>query len=171
MTISYRKAEFDPKFVKHWILPDLKTQIDNGNIGFLPLTVPIEITPEHVMLQRLDADGIPLPGEQITHPTDFVLLCTGFVADLRLLEIAGINLLGEERIPEYDPATMETNVPGLYLAGTVAAGQQNRYTLFIENSHQHVGKIVQAITGVWPEQLGTVASRNYTLPYDVIKAN
>jgi thioredoxin reductase (NADPH) len=62
-------------------------------------------------------------------------------------------------------------VPGLYLAGTVAAGVQQRYVLFIENSHEHVGKITQAITGQWPSALGDVRSRNYELGLDVIEAN
>ncbi len=66
---------------------------------------------------------------------------------------------------------MDTNVPGLYMAGTVAAGVQQRYTLFIENTHEHVGKIAAAITGRWPEQLGSIPSRSYDLPLDRIEAN
>lgn len=171
VTISYRRRAFDDQKVKQWILPDLTTQINNGNVGFLPQTAPLEITPEHVALAPTDELGQPTDGERILQPADFVLLCTGFVADISLLERAGVTLRGAERIPEYNPETMETNIPGLYLAGTVAAGRQNRYTLFIENSHQHVGKIMQAITGHWPEQLGTIASRWYELPYDAIQAN
>ena len=60
--------------------------------------------------------------------TDFVLFYTGFHGDQRLLEMAGVELRGENRVPVFDPETMETNVPGLYLAGTVAAGIQQRYT-------------------------------------------
>jgi thioredoxin reductase (NADPH) len=171
VTLSYRRAEFDPKTVKYWILDDLKPQIGSENIGFLPRTVPVEITPEHVVLAPIGEDGQPVEGKSRKHPTDFVLLCTGFVADIGLLEATGVKLQGEEWIPEYNPETMETNIPGLYLAGTVAAGRQNRYTLFIENSHQHVGKIVKAITGQWPDQLGTVEVRQYSLPYDDIQAN
>jgi thioredoxin reductase (NADPH) len=171
VTVSYRGITFNDQKVKRWILPDLMTQIHNGNVGFLPQTAPVEITPEHVVLAPTNEVGQPTDGERILQTADFVLLCTGFVANLDLLERVGVNLRGAERIPEYAPETMETNVPGLYLAGTVAAGRQNRYTLFIENSHQHVGKIMQAITGQWPEQLGTIASRWYELPYDDIQAN
>jgi thioredoxin reductase (NADPH) len=53
----------------------------------------------------------------------------------------------------------------------VAAGIQQRYTLFIENSHEHVGKIIAAVTGRWPEQLGTVPARNYHLAFERIEAN
>jgi thioredoxin reductase (NADPH) len=66
---------------------------------------------------------------------------------------------------------METNMPGLYVAGTAAAGSQKRYTLFIENCHDHVGKIVASICGYWPDELGTIPSRSYNLPFEDIQAN
>jgi thioredoxin reductase (NADPH) len=67
---------------------------------------------------------------------------------------------------------METNVPGLYVAGTAAAGmRQERYKLFIENSHVHVGRIVKALTGRWPEKLGTIPARRYDLPLEAIQDN
>jgi thioredoxin reductase (NADPH) len=171
VALSYRRAEFDPKIVKHWILPDLETQIELGTIDFYPQTVPVEITPEHVVLEGIDANGWQT-GEHVRHPADFVLLLTGFRADMTLFELAGVELAGEARVPMHDPATMETNVSGLYVAGTAAAGQhQQRYTLFIENTHVHVGRIVQAITGRWPHRLGTVPARQYELPLEEIQAN
>ena len=66
---------------------------------------------------------------------------------------------------------MESNVPGLYLAGTVAAGVQQRFTLFIENTHEHVGKITRALTGRWPQQLGTVEGRNVALAFERYEDN
>src|SRR5690606_10931957 len=50
VTISYRRARFDERRVKHWLLPDLEAQIEAGTIGFLPDTTPIEITPTEVLL-------------------------------------------------------------------------------------------------------------------------
>ncbi len=85
--------------------------------------------------------------------------------------MAGVKLGGDNRVPMYNPETMETNVQGLYLAGTVAAGVQQKYTLFIENAHEHVGRITQAITGQWPERLGSVASRSYSLSLEQIETN
>jgi thioredoxin reductase (NADPH) len=169
VTISYRCAAFDERRIKHWLLPDLASQIEHGGITFLPETVPLAITPTHVELARI-RDGQQTE-ETIQHPTDFVLLCTGFRGDQSLLEQAGVGLEGENRVPRYDPQTMETNIAGLYLAGTVAAGIQQRYTIFIENSHTHVGRIVQALTGTWPKQLGTIAARNYELAFAQIEAN
>lgn len=170
VTVSYRRARLDQQRVKHWLLPDIEAQFEAGTIRFLPETIPVEITPSHVVL-------MPTPGGQlaagppILHETDFVLLNTGFRGDQRLLELAGVELRGENHVPLFNPATMEANVPGLYLAGTVAAGVQQRYTLFIENCHEHAGKITKAITGHWPAYLGEVAARNYQLSLEQIEAN
>jgi thioredoxin reductase (NADPH) len=170
VTISYRRPTFDEKIVKHFLLPDLLTQIELGTIQFIPESVPVEIHPDHVVLEKICQEK-PRAVEQFTHQTDFVLLNTGFVADMSLFERAGVRLQGEEHAPEFDPATMETNVPGLYVAGTAAAGSQKRYHLFIENCHEHVGKIVADLTGKWPEQLGTIPARKYDLPLEDIQAN
>lgn len=171
VALSYRRAAFDERLVKHWILPDLQAQIDNGMIAFHPLTAPLEITPSHVTLARLDEQGCPT-GETIRQPADFVLLLTGFEADMTLFQQAGVTLEGPSQAPRYDPATMETDVPGLYVAGTAAAGQrQEKYTVFIENSHVHVGRIVQALTGRWPARLGTIPSRQYELALKDFAAN
>jgi thioredoxin reductase (NADPH) len=170
VALSYRRAEFLHKWVKPSILPDLKTQIRAGNIVFYPETVPVEITPGHAVLAPV-VEGRPGDGGHIQCRADFVLLCTGYVADLDLFQSAGVTLSGPERVPQLDPETMETNVPGLYVAGTAAAGDQRRYTLFIENCHQHVVKIVTALTGQPPEQTGTIAAREYEVPLKAIQAN
>ena len=171
VTLSYRRSEFNQRVVKHWILPDLTTQIELGTIGFLPRTVPVAITPEQVTLERLDARGQPT-GKLIQQPADFVLLLTGFRADVTLFRRAGVTLQGPAQEPCYDPATMETDVPGLYVLGTAAAGErQEKYSLFIENTHVHVGRIVQHLTGRWPEKLGTVPARRYELPPEAFAAN
>jgi thioredoxin reductase (NADPH) len=170
VTVSYRRERLDQQRVKHWLLPDIEAQFEAGTIRFLPETIPVEITPSHVVLMRTP-NGQLAGGAPILHETDFVLLNTGFRGDQRLLELAGVDLRGENRVPVFDPATMETNVPGVYLAGTVAAGIQQRYTLFIENCHEHAGKITQAITGEWPKYLGEVPARNYQLTFEKIEAN
>jgi len=169
VSLSYRRADFDPQSVKHWILPDLKTQIELGTITFYPETTPVEITPQHVVLERLK--NLVPTGECIHVPADFILLNTGFRQDPHLFEMAGVNLAGECLEPQYNPETMETNVPGLYLAGTAAAGSQAGYKLFIENTHVHVGKIALALTGRWPEQLGTIPSRQYEPPFEAFQGN
>jgi thioredoxin reductase (NADPH) len=164
VAISYRNAEFDQQRVKNHILPDLLTQIELGNIGFFPQTRPVEITRRYVLLEREN-------GEQFQYPADFVILNTGFRQNPRLFQMAGVNLVGTQCAPEHDPETMETNVPGLFVAGTAIAGSQTRYKVFIENSHHHVGKIVYKLTGKWPEKLGTIAERRYDLVFEDFQSN
>jgi thioredoxin reductase (NADPH) len=165
VTLSYRGVRLDPRRVKHWLLPDLEAQFEAGTIQFLPETTPVAITPTHVEF----ASTVGGPG--LRHPTDFVLLATGFRGDQSLLEGLGVELSGPNRVPSFDPETMETNVPGVFLAGTVAAGIQQRYTLFIENCHEHCGKIARALTGRWPEALGDVRGRTYGLAFERFEAN
>jgi thioredoxin reductase (NADPH) len=169
VSLSYRRATFDENLVKNHILPDLLAQIELGTIDFYPETVPVEITPEKVILKEVS--GSPNEGKCFDVPVDFVLLNTGFIQNPRLFEMAGVKLLGEQRSPEYDNETMETNVPGLYVIGTAAAGTQKTYRLFIENCHEHVGKVHTALTGKWPEKLGTVPERQYEPPFEHIQAN
>ncbi|MDX1523485.1 MAG: NAD(P)-binding domain-containing protein [Anaerolineae bacterium] len=170
VAISYRQAMFNQR-VKDHIRPDLIAQIDNGNIIFYPETVPVKITPTEVVLRGIK-NGQLTEAEPIIHPTDFVLLSTGFRADMKLYNLAGIKLEGDRQVPVFNPETMETNVPGLYIAGTTAAGErQDGYRLFIENCHDHVRRIVRAITGQTPDRIGTIPSRNYELALKQIEAN
>ncbi len=165
VAISYRRAEFDELSVKNVLLPDIKNQVRLGNITFYAETTPVEITPEQVVLAHVK------DGKRVEHAADFVLMCTGFVGDTRLLEQVGATLCGEDRMPVCNPETMETDAPGVFMAGTAAAGLQQRYRLFIENCHVHAAKITQAITGKTPEQIGTIAARRYDLPFSEIRAN
>jgi thioredoxin reductase (NADPH) len=52
---------------------------------------------------------------------------------------------------------METNVPGLFVAGTAAAGTQFHFKLFIENCHSHVVRIARALTGKDPRHINPLA--------------
>ncbi|MBN1668595.1 MAG: NAD(P)-binding domain-containing protein, partial [Anaerolineales bacterium] len=150
--------------VKHFILPDLLAQIELGTIGFLPQTIPLEITATHVTLQNPD-------GSTFEQPADFVLLLTGYIGDMGLFKQLGVGLVGPERAPQHNPETMETDVPGVYVAGTAAGGERKaRYSYFIENCHVHVARIVHHLTGQWPV-VGTIPARNYDLPLDEIQAN
>jgi thioredoxin reductase (NADPH) len=162
VTISYRRPDFDRERVKVFLTQEVDTLIEHHKLDFLPATVPVEITPGEIILAPADENGRATDGPRIRRPADFVLLATGFTADMRLFEEAGVDLTGPECEPVFDPATMETNVPGLYVAGTAAGGTQYHFTLFIETSHKHVVRIVEDIAGVTP-RIGSVESRNYAL--------
>jgi thioredoxin reductase (NADPH) len=86
-----------------------------------------------------------------------VLLLIGYEMDKGLLEQAGVELVGENAAPRVDPRTMETDVPGLYVAGTAAAGTQVRFRLFIENCHSHVVRILRSIAGQNPRHINALA--------------
>jgi thioredoxin reductase (NADPH) len=135
VTISYRGADFDPKVVKFWLLPEVRALIRDGHVRFLPGTSVREIRRGSVLLDR-------------EIPADFVLLMTGYRQDPRLFEMLGVTLTGDERAPVHDPETMETNVPGVFIAGTAVAGTPPRkVSVIVETCHVHVPRIVAAITG------------------------
>jgi len=134
VTISYRGAEIDPS-VKFWLLPEIRGMIRDGRVRFLPRTSPAEIRERSVVLDN---------GEEV--PADFVLLLTGYRQDPTLFEMLGVDLQGEARKPRYDETTMETNVPGVYVAGTAISGSpEERVRVIVEDCHVHVPRIVAAL--------------------------
>ena len=140
VTLSHRLSELERDRVKKALLEDIDTVLRENKIGYLPGTELAAIEPGRVTL-------VSGTGERFQREADFVLLCTGFVADMSLFEGAGVRLRGELQVPEYNPDTMETNVPGLFVAGTAAGGTQSKYVHFIETSHVHVERILRQIAG------------------------
>jgi thioredoxin reductase (NADPH) len=105
VAISYRRQAIDENRVISRLHLEIDLLIKNGQIDFYPNTVPIAIEPGIIRLKDT------LTGEEKNQGTDFVLLTTGFRADQSLLEQLGVNLLEAEQKPEFNPKTMETNVP------------------------------------------------------------
>lgn len=160
VTMSYRGEAFDADSIKYWLMPEIQALIKHGQVAFRPRTVPTAITPDSVTLASVDN-----PAQTHSVEADFVLLLTGYTQDKTLFESAGVILEGDNRAPQHDPATMMTNVPNLFVAGTAAAGTQNAFKLYIENSHPHVTKIIEAITGSPPpSHLVNTAAKTYGLP-------
>ncbi len=155
VTLSYRRAKFNPSFVKSALIEDVATLMREEKVAFLPRTTPVEIGPQYVTLAPT-RHGEPTDGERTQHRADFVLLCTGYRADMSLFEQVGVTLEEPGRAPRFDPKTMETDVPGLYVAGTAANGDRGRHKLFIETTHQHVTKIVKHISGQEPTRVNTL---------------
>lgn len=142
VAISYRRDRLPEKSVKYWILPEINHLIATERIIAYFQTTPTRITPTHVTLSR--------GNESFDIPADHVLLLTGYVQDPGLFQIAGIALGGANNAPVFDEQTMQTSIPGIYVAGTATGGTQQRYTVFIENCHVHVERIVRALQGVEP---------------------
>lgn len=149
VTLSYRGADLDGQRVKYWLLPEIRALLRDGRVRWLPRTAPREIRPDAVVLERLDGEGDA--GGLLEVAADEVLLLTGYAQDPDLFEQAGVTLEGPGRKPCLDEETMETDVPGLFVAGTAAAGTQlGGVRAFIENTHIHVERILAAITGREP---------------------
>jgi thioredoxin reductase (NADPH) len=148
VTLSYRKTDFDASHIKYWLLPEIRHLIRVGSIRFHGGTVPVRITPTHVTLADVDDSSSTRDVK-----ADFALLLTGYEMDPTLFEMAGCKLVGDNKSPQHDEATMETDVPGLFVAGTAAAGTQVEFRLFIENCHVHVDRIFKAITGRKPDRV------------------
>jgi len=136
--LSYRRDKLDAVSIKYWLLPEITNLMDSKKVGAHFRTTPVEITTDHVVLKNAD-------GQNFSVPADFVLLLIGYEADMSLFHTAGVNLNGPGESPEFDPETMQTNVPGIFVAGTAIAGTQQRYRVFIENCHSHTEKITAAL--------------------------
>ena len=144
VVISYRQGKFDPGSVKYWLLPELRGRIKQNEIQCHYRTEPLAITSAHVTLKHLDS------GDTIDVPVDDVLILIGFHADMTLFQSAGVELQADSQIPTFDEQTMQTNVPGIYAAGTAVAGTQQSYQVFLENCHIHTQRILAALQGQAP---------------------
>jgi thioredoxin reductase (NADPH) len=121
--------------VKPWVVPDIENRLDKGEISVHWNSRIAEIRPDSVVVKH---EG----GESTTQiANDFVVAMTGWRADHTPLRTMGVDIDDATGIPSHDPTTMCTNVPGLYIAGVIAAGH-NANKIFIENGRQHGGLIV-----------------------------
>ncbi|AFG38469.1 NAD(P)-binding domain-containing protein [Spirochaeta africana] len=157
VSISYRGSAFPEDRVISRLLLEVKLLIDRGQIGFYPATLPQGISDTAVQLQHTDS------GRMTTVDADFVLLCTGFVPDQRLFDQLQLARSGPEAAPRLDPDTREASLPGVYVAGTAAAGDQQTYRTFIATSHDHVHRIIRHLRPDADIRTGNHPSRDYEL--------
>ena len=116
------------KNIKYWILPDIENRIKNGEIKMHFSSAVKEITPDTVVLNT--------PKGPVEMENDFVFALTGYHPDFDFLRSMGIDLAGEDMRPACDPQTLESNVPGIYVAGVILAGSRTN-EIFIENGRFH----------------------------------
>ena len=143
VAISYRKPQFDAARIKYWLWPEMNGLIQSGQLKAHFNSTVKQIRPGGAVL-------IGEGGRTIDVPADFVLLLIGYEADMTLCRLAGVELKDAGQTPVFDPATMQTSVPGVYVAGTAVAGTQEKYTIFIENCHVHAERIIASLTGSAP---------------------
>jgi thioredoxin reductase (NADPH) len=123
--------------VKYWILPDFENRVKEGSIKLHLNTVVKEFTPRETIVCRST-------GEQTRVKTDFAFVLIGYRPDVPYLRSLGIDVDPDSLEPRFDSETMETNVPGLYVAGGLVGGRFNN-KVFIENGREHGKKIIPHI--------------------------
>jgi thioredoxin reductase (NADPH) len=135
VTLVHRDSELH-RHVKYWIKPDIENRIKDGQIKALFNSSVVEITPDAVTLQT--------PEGRQTIKNDFVFAMTGYHPDFDFLGKLGVRFEGPDRLPVCDPKTLESNVPGIYLAGVIVAGARTN-EIFIENGRLHGHQIAEAL--------------------------
>jgi thioredoxin reductase (NADPH) len=141
VTLAHRGPAMH-KHVKYWILPDIENRIAHDEIhGHFNTTV------EEILL---DSVRLHTPEGPVTLKNDFVFAMTGYHPDFNFLEALGIRLNGADRTPAFDPKTLESNVPGIYLAGVVVAGKRTN-EIFIENGRFHGAQIAASLRKNFPD--------------------
>jgi thioredoxin reductase (NADPH) len=122
--------------VKYWIKPNIENRIKFKGIPAYFHSRVLEITPDSVR--------IATPEREITVKNDFVFALIGYRPDLDFLGALGIRLDSETRRPHTDPETLESDRPGIYLAGVIVAGLHTN-EVFIENGRFHGQQIARAV--------------------------
>lgn len=132
------------KTAKYWLLPDLLNRIKEGSIKayFNHETIRIECGK---LLARNNPEK-----KNVEIPADFVFILAGYLPDTGFMRQAGVEIDPETLEPWFNPETFETNVPGLYVAGTVTAGIHTE-KVFIENGRLHGKAIIEDIFSKVPE--------------------
>lgn len=136
VTMVIRNKEIYPK-VKYWIKPNIENRIKEKSIKAYFSSNVTAISQKHVCIKT--------PEGEIELENDFVLAMTGYIPDFDFLRSLGIKLKNDKvSTPIFNPETLESNIPNLFLAGVILAGK-NTSKLFIENTRHHGKLIVEAI--------------------------
>jgi thioredoxin reductase (NADPH) len=137
-------VHFGPTFnkkIKPWVLPDFTNRVKEGAIGVRWNSRVTSIEPSDVVLNSA--------GREERLKADRVYVMTGFAPSVDLLREVGVPINPVTGIPEHDSETLETTVPGVFIAGVVVAGYDaNR--VFIENGRYHGDRIVARLLGQHP---------------------
>lgn len=137
VTLVHFGPTFDKK-IKPWVLPDFTNRVKEGLIAARWDSRVTTIDNEAVTVDSPDGT------ERI--PATFVYVMTGFAPRMELLRQLGVPIDPVTGIPAHDPETLETSVPGVFIAGVVVAGfDANK--VFIENGRYHGDKIVARLLG------------------------
>src|SRR5437016_3172517 len=123
--------------VKYWILPDIENRIKNGEIAAYFNSAVTEIDPDYVLIET--------PQGEVRLKNDFVFAMTGYHPDYDFLRSMGIELSADQCRPVCDPVTLESNVPGIYVA----------WVILSRNHKKRLGNVLRFVK--WCDSLQEVA--------------
>jgi len=135
VTLIHRDAELGSS-IKYWVRHDIENRIKAGQVTAMFETNVKEITANEVVVANKSGE-MRLPAKR-------VFLLTGYHPDFDFIESLGVKLDPDSRRPALDPNSLESNVPGIHLAGVIIGG---RFTgeIFIENGRFHGKQIIEAL--------------------------
>ncbi|HXI32662.1 MAG TPA: YpdA family putative bacillithiol disulfide reductase [Gemmatimonadales bacterium] len=131
VTLVYRGKEL-PGSIKYWVRPDIENRIKAGEIA---ARLGAEV-------QRVTGDAVVIKQgrKEEAIPAQRVYALTGYHPDFDLFKGMGIALDPKTLRATLDPDTRQTNVPGIYMVGSISAGRAIS-EIFIENGRFDGDKI------------------------------
>ena len=124
------------RHVKYWIKPNIENRIKAGEIKAYFRTRVLEIRRHSVLLAT--------PEGEVEVKNEFVFAMTGYHPDIDFLAAHGIVFDQKTQRPKTNPDTLESDRPGIYLAGVIVAGMHTN-EIFIENGRFHGRAIAEDI--------------------------
>ncbi|MFN8391149.1 MAG: YpdA family putative bacillithiol disulfide reductase [Bdellovibrionota bacterium] len=124
--------------VKYWVRPDIENRMKAGEIKAHFGHRVAAITEQSVVIENIASCA----QEELL--ASFVFLMTGYHPDVALLSDAGVSVDRESLIPQFDPNSFETNIKGLFVAGSITAGKRTS-SIFIENGRVHAEVVARSV--------------------------
>lgn len=137
VAVYYRGLQYSSS-IKPWILPEFESLVRHGKIKMYFDAHIVKIKKDSIIFKQGE--------DRLEAKADFVFAMTGYHPDHSFLKRMGVKVDNKTGRPMYNEKTMETNVPNMFIAGVIAAGN-NANEIFIENGRLHGEKIAEAITG------------------------
>jgi thioredoxin reductase (NADPH) len=132
VTVVHRGPTLKPS-IKYWLKPDAENRIEEGSIEACFSSTVACFGDHEVEIES------PEGRRRLAAEAAYILI--GYTPEVDLLRQSGVELDNETLVPICNVETCESNVPGLYLAGTLQAGRRTD-KIFIENSRDHGARIV-----------------------------
>jgi thioredoxin reductase (NADPH) len=140
VTLVHFGPTFDKK-IKPWVLPDFENRVKEGSIAVR----------WNARVAKIEADAVTIVRKDVPERVEAsrVYAMTGFAPNLTILKALKVPIDTTSGVPKHNPATLETAIPGVFIAGVVVAGYDAN-KVFIENGRYHGDKIVAHILGRTP---------------------